>query len=257
MAGAPAYYHTEQQQIVDNPDQRIAEDLNVLTQYTLSLSLGLLSSPVTLFSFIDILWHVSGPMTFALGQHAITLPGYMVWFALLYAVLGSLLIWWVGKPLVMLGFNQERYEANFRFGLIRIRENNDAIALYHGEPREAQQLGDRFDTIRSNWWAIMRITRRLNIATNFYGQFAIVFPLLVAAPRYFSGAIQMGGLMQIASAFGRCRVRCHGLSTRLTIWRPESLRQPFGRLQRRRRSGASSAARHSAAGRERPSVNAG
>ncbi len=171
-----AYYHTEQQQIVDNPDQRIAEDLNVLTQYTLSLSLGLLSSLVTLFSFIDILWHVSGPMTFALGQHAITLPGYMVWFALLYAVLGSLLIWWVGKPLVMLGFNQERYEANFRFGLIRIRENNDAIALYHGEPREAQQLGDRFDTIRSNWWAIMRITRRLNIATNFYGQFAIVFP---------------------------------------------------------------------------------
>ena len=174
----------------------------MLTQYTLSLSLGLLSSTVTLFSFIDILWHVSGPMTFALGQHAITLPGYMVWFALLYAVLGSLLIWWVGKPLVMLGFNQERYEANFRFGLIRIRENNDAIALYHGEPREAQQLGDRFDTIRSNWWAIMRITRRLNIATNFYGQFAIVFPLLVAAPRYFSGAIQMGGLMQIASAFG-------------------------------------------------------
>lgn len=148
----------------------------MLTQYTLSLSLGLLSSLVTLFSFIDILWHVSGPMTFALGQHAITLPGYMVWFALLYAVLGSLLIWWVGKPLVMLGFNQERYEANFRFGLIRIRENNDAIALYHGEPREAQQLGDRFDTIRSNWWAIMRITRRLNIATNFYGQFAIVFP---------------------------------------------------------------------------------
>ncbi len=198
-----AYYHTEQQQIVDNPDQRIAEDLNVLTQYTLSLSLGLLSSLVTLFSFIDILWHVSGPMTFALGQHAITLSGYMVWFALLYAVLGSLLIWWVGKPLVMLGFNQERYEANFRFGLIRIRENNDAIALYHGEPREAQQLGDRFDTIRSNWWAIMRITRRLNIATNFYSQFAIVFPLLVAAPRYFSGAIQMGGLMQIASAFGQ------------------------------------------------------
>lgn len=198
-----AYYHTEQQQIVDNPDQRIAKDLNVLTQYTLSLSLGLLSSLVTLFSFITILWHVSGPMTFVIHQHAITLPGYMVWFALLYAVLGSLLIWWVGKPLVQLGFNQERYEADFRFGLIRIRENNDAIALYHGEPREAQQLGDRFDSIRTNWWSIMRITRRLNIASNFYSQFAIVFPLLVAAPRYFSGAIQMGGMMQIASAFGQ------------------------------------------------------
>ena len=198
-----AYYHTEQQQIIDNPDQRIAEDLNVLTQYTLSLSLGLLSSVVTLCSFITILWHISGPITFMIAQHSFTLPGYMVWFALLYAVLGSLLIWWVGKPLVMLGFNQERYEANFRFGLIRIRENNDAIALYHGEPREKQQLSQRFAAIRSNWWSIMRVTRRLNIASNFYGQFAIIFPILVAAPRYFSGAIQMGGLMQISSAFGQ------------------------------------------------------
>lgn len=198
-----AYYHTEQQQRVDNPDQRIAEDLNVLTQYTLSLSLGLLSSVVTLVSFVTILWHVSGPLTFAMHGHSITLHGYMVWFALLYAVIGSSLIWWVGKPLVMLGFNQEHYEANFRFGLIRIRENSDAIALYHGEPHEAKQLGDRFASIRRNWWSIMRVTRRLNIASNFYGQFAIIFPLLVAAPRYFSGAIQMGGMMQIASAFGQ------------------------------------------------------
>ncbi|MFC0226266.1 ABC transporter ATP-binding protein/permease [Serratia aquatilis] len=198
-----SYYHTEQQQLIDNPDQRIADDLNVLTQYTLSLSLGLLSSVVTLFSFVGILWHISGPISFAISQYTVTLPGYMVWFALLYAVLGSLLIWWVGKPLVMLGYNQERFEANFRFGLIRIRENNDAIALYQGEPREKQQLNNRFEAIRSNWWSIMRITRRLNIASNFYGQFAIIFPLLVAAPRYFSGAIQMGGLMQIASAFSQ------------------------------------------------------
>ncbi len=114
-------------------------------------------------------------MTFALGQHAIRCP--VIWWVC--AVCGAgIAADLVGRQtaLVMLGFNQERYEANFRFGLIRIRENNDAIALYHGEPREAQQLGDRFDTIRSNWWAIMRITRRLNIATNFYGQFAIVFP---------------------------------------------------------------------------------
>ncbi|MCR0997278.1 ABC transporter ATP-binding protein/permease [Serratia rubidaea] len=198
-----AYYHSEQQQLVDNPDQRIAEDLNVLTRNTLSLSLGLLSSLVTLFSFVSILWHVSGPLSFALHGHAFTLPGYMVWFALLYALLGSLIIGWVGKPLVRLGFDQERYEANFRFGLIRIRENHDAIALYQGEKQEEQQLGERFATIRNNWWSIMRITRRLNIASNFYGQFAIIFPLLVAAPRYFSGAIQMGGLMQIASAFSQ------------------------------------------------------
>ncbi|EGY29338.1 ABC-type uncharacterized transport system, permease and ATPase component, partial [Candidatus Regiella insecticola 5.15] len=130
------YYHTEQKQLVDNPDQRIAEDLNVLTQHTLSLTLGLLSSLVTLFSFISILWHISGPLSFTFNQHVFTLPGYMVWFALLYAVLGSLLIGWIGNPLVKLDFNKERFEANFRFGLIRIRENNDAIALYHGENRE-------------------------------------------------------------------------------------------------------------------------
>ncbi|BFO11621.1 hypothetical protein GGER_41310 [Serratia rubidaea] len=132
-----AYYHSEQQQLVDNPDQRIAEDLNVLTRNTLSLSLGLLSSLVTLFSFVSILWHVSGPLSFALHGHAFTLPGYMVWFALLYALLGSLIIGWVGKPLVRLGFDQERYEANFRFGLIRIRENHDAIALYQGKSRKS------------------------------------------------------------------------------------------------------------------------
>ncbi len=196
------YYHTEQQQTVDNPDQRIAEDLNALTSGTLSLSLGLLSSVVTFVSFISILWSVSGPISFTLSGHFFTVPGYMVWFAILYAGLGSLLIWRVGKPLVRLGFEQERYEANFRFGLIRIRENNDAIALYQGEPREAKQLDGRFESIRANWWSIMRVSRRLNVASNFYGQFAIIFPILVAAPRYFSGAIQLGTLMQISSAFG-------------------------------------------------------
>lgn len=198
-----AYYHTEQQQTVDNPDQRIAEDLNTLTSGTLSLTLGLLSSVVTFVSFITILWSVSGPLVFTLSGHQITVPGYMVWFAILYAGLGSLLIWIVGKPLVRLGFDQEKFEANFRFGLIRIRENNDAIALYQGEPREAKLLDNKFESIRANWWSIMRVTRRLNVASNFYGQFAIIFPILVAAPRYFSGAIQLGTLMQISSAFGQ------------------------------------------------------
>lgn len=197
------YYHTEQKQLVDNPDQRIAEDLNVLTQHTLSLTLGLLSSLVTLFSFISILWHISGPLSFTISQHVFTLPSYMVWFAFLYAALGSLLIGWIGNPLVKLDVNRERFEANFRFGLIRIRENNDAIALYNGEPREKQQLGKQFNDIRTNWWSIIQVTKRLNVTSSFYSQFAIIFPLLVASPRYFSGAIQMGGLMQIASAFGQ------------------------------------------------------
>ena len=193
----------EQGHIADNPDQRIAEDLRALTANTISLVLGFISSAVTLLSFVGILWAISGPVTFALLQQEWTIPGYMVWFAIAYAGVGSWIIWWIGKPLVTQNYNQERFEANYRFGLIRVREYAEAIALYRGEQRERAQLNENFEQIRQNWWAIMRTTKSLNIATNFYGQFAIIFPLLVAAPRYFSGAITLGVLMQISSAFGQ------------------------------------------------------
>jgi putative ATP-binding cassette transporter len=160
----------------------------------------LLSSVVTLVSFIGILWSVSGPLSFALGSQQWTIPGYMVWFAIAYAGIGSVLVAWVGKPLVQQNFNQQRYEADFRFGLIRIRENAEAVALYRGEQ---SQLSERFGRIRENWWAIMRTTKRLNVASTFYAQFAIIFPFLVGAPRYFAGTIKLGGLMQISSAFGQ------------------------------------------------------
>lgn len=198
-----AYYRIEQSGGADNPDQRIAEDLKFLTSGSLALSLGLLSSVVTLISFIGILWTVSGPITIMLSQREWTIPGYMVWFALAYAVLGSLLVAWIGKPLVGQNFNQQRFEADFRFGLIRIRENAEAVALYAGEAQETAQLSERFRAIRENWWAIMTTTKRLNVASTFYAQFAVIFPFLVGAPRYFSGAITLGGLMQIASAFGQ------------------------------------------------------
>lgn len=198
-----AYYRIEQASTADNPDQRIAEDLKFLTSGSLSLSLGLLSSVVTLVSFVSILWTVSGPISFMLGQSQWTIPGYMLWFALAYAGCGSLLIAWIGKPLVRQNFNQQRFEADFRFGLIRIRENAEAVALYSGEAQEKNQLTHRFAHIRENWWAIMKTSKRLNVASTFYAQFAIIFPFLVGAPRYFSGAITLGGLMQIASAFGQ------------------------------------------------------
>lgn len=201
-----AYYRIEQDavgRLSDNPDQRIAEDLHALTSDTLSLVLGFISSSVTLFSFIHILWSVSGPLTFsALGQSWV-IPGYMVWFVIAYATVGSGLVWWIGRPLVGLSFNQERFEANFRFGLIRVREHGEAVALYRGEAQERAQLSARLDDIRSNWWNIMSLTKRLNVAVNFYGQFAVIFPMLVSAPRYFSGAISLGVLMQISDAFGQ------------------------------------------------------
>lgn len=198
-----AYYRIEQTGTADNPDQRIAEDLNLLTSATLSLSLGLLSSVVTLISFIGILWSVSGPISFMLASQEITIPGYMVWFAIAYAGVGSLVVGWVGWPLVSKNYFRQRFEADFRFGLIRVRENAEAVALYRGETEEAAQLGGRFQRIRDNWWGIMRTTKSLNLVSTFYSQFANIFPFLMAAPRYFSGAITLGGLMQISSAFGQ------------------------------------------------------
>jgi putative ATP-binding cassette transporter len=187
----------------DNPDQRISEDLRLFTDQTLSLSLGLLSAVVTLASFIAILWELSGSYSFELFDHHFTIEGYMVWFALVYAVAGTWLTNRVGRKLVRLNYDQQRYEADFRFDLVRVRENADAIALDRGEANEKNMLRSRFAAIVRNWLAIMRAQVNLTFFTAGYTQIAIVFPFLVASPRYFSGAMQLGGLMQTASAFGQ------------------------------------------------------
>ncbi len=183
----------------DNPDQRIAEDLRSFVQLTLSLSLGFLTNIVTLVSFLAILWGLSGSVTL-LG---IAIPGYMVWVALLYAVGGTWITHKIGKPLARLSFDQQKYEADFRFALVRLRENAESIALQQGEAQEARGFADRFGRVVSNWWAIMRTQKRLVWFTAGYGQVAVIFPLLVAAPRYFSGAIPLGSLMQTSQAFGQ------------------------------------------------------
>ncbi|MEI6302091.1 MAG: ABC transporter ATP-binding protein/permease [Betaproteobacteria bacterium] len=198
------YYRIElDRRGTDNPDQRIAEDLKLFTSGTLSLSLGLLSSVVTLVTFVSILWGISGPLSFMLGSSEITIQGYMVWAAVIYALAGSLITHYVGRPLIGLNFQQERFEADFRFNLVRLRENAEGVALYHGEAPEKDGLLTRFERIRSNWWELMRYTKRLTGFTSTYSQIAIIFPFIVAAPRYLSGAMPLGGLMQIASAFGQ------------------------------------------------------
>lgn len=201
--GHQAYYRIEQTHATDNPDQRIADDLRSFTDGALTLSLGLLNSVVTLVSFVGILWSVSGPISFALGGGEIVIPGYMVWFAVGYAVIGSLVAHLVGRPLIGLSFQQEQYEADFRFTLVRLRENSEPVALYRGEPTEKAGLGARFGRIRANWNQLMRYTRRLTFVNSGYSQFAIIFPLIVAAPRYFAGKMTLGGLMQTSSAFGQ------------------------------------------------------
>ncbi|PWC97982.1 ABC transporter ATP-binding protein/permease [Azospirillum sp. TSO5] len=185
----------------DNPDQRIAEDLRSFVQLTLSLSLGFLTNLISLVSFLAILWSLSGSVT--IPWLGIDLPGYMVWVALVYAVAGTWITHRIGKPLARLSFDQQRYEADFRFALVRLRENAESVALQQGEAQEARGFGDRFARVVANWWSLMRTQKRLVWFTSAYGQIAVIFPLLVAAPRYFSGALPLGSLMQTSQAFGQ------------------------------------------------------
>lgn len=183
----------------DNPDQRVAEDLRDFADTTLSLSLGLLSNIVSMVSFVGILWGLSG----ALVVFGINIPGYMVWVAIGYAVVGTVLTHLVGRPLSALNFRQQRVEADFRYALVRVRENMEGIALYKGEGEEKTTLLHRFGAVIGNWYAIMSRTKMLNTLVVGYEQVAGIFPVVVAAPRYFAGTIQLGGLMQTVGAFGQ------------------------------------------------------
>lgn len=187
----------------DNPDQRIADDIDDFSRITLSLGTGLLKAIVTLFTFITILWGLSGVLNITAGDYPVAIPGYMVWAALLYAFIGTWLAHKIGKPLGSLNYHQQRFEANYRFSLVRLRENAENIAFHKGEPVERRLLGERFSPILHNWWQIMKKQKQLTWFTAGYDKIAYIFPVLVAAPRYFSGAIQLGGLMQTASAFRR------------------------------------------------------
>ncbi len=187
----------------DNPDQRIAEDLNKYTSDTIGLAVGLLNATVTLVTFIGVLWALSGPLKFSLAGSEFTIPGYMVWGCILYALIGSLITHWVGRPLINLNFMQQRYEADFRFDLVRLRESSEQVALYQGEPTEHKHLLGRFDSVMDNFWSLIKANKRLGWFTFSFGQAAVIFPFFLAGSRYFSGAITLGVLMQIGSAFGR------------------------------------------------------
>ena len=189
----------------DNPDQRIAEDIRKFIDGgdgtgILPIGIGFLSSVVTLGSFLFILWGLSEEAPISVFGWSI--PGYLVWAALLYAVVGTLLTHLIGHKLVGLNFMQQRYEADFRFNLVRVRENSEQIGLLEGEKAETERLLDRFGRVVSNWHGLMTLQKRLTFFTAGYRQISTVFPYIVVSPAYFSGAMQLGGLMQTASAFG-------------------------------------------------------
>ena len=200
-----AYYRMQLSSSTDNPDQRVAEDLKLFTSMTLSLSLGFLNSLVTLVSFVGILWTISGPLSFTFAGMHFTIPGYMVWGCLAYAIIGSTIAQWLGRPLIGLNFSQQRFEADYRFGLVRLRENAEGVALYAGEASEQKNLLGHFGNVLGNWWSLIRSQKRLGWFTFSYGQAAVIFPFLLAGSRYLSGAITLGTLMQISSAFGQVK----------------------------------------------------
>ncbi|HWB47326.1 MAG TPA: ABC transporter ATP-binding protein/permease [Hyphomicrobiaceae bacterium] len=197
------YYHMElTRHGTDNPEQRIEQDCATFTTQTLSITLGLLLQIMTLVTFAVVLWELSGAFVLPIFG-GIVIPGYMMWAAIAYALVGSLATYWIGRPLVKINFDLERYNADFRYRMVRVRENSESIALYGGETDEERRLGNAFTRIYDTWWKYMTYTKRLTGLTAFYGQAASIFPVVVAAPQYFAGKIQLGVLTQTADAFAQ------------------------------------------------------
>jgi putative ATP-binding cassette transporter len=203
MHDANHYRMQLQGDAADNPDQRMSDDVKLFVSQTLTLGVGLLSSIVSLASFVIILWGLSAAAPLVLYGIDFTIPGYLVLAALIYAIFGTALTQWIGSPLVTLDFNQQRLEADFRFNLVRVRENSEQIALLKGEPAERERLSERFSRVITNWYGIMSRTKRLTAFTQSYAQAAVVIPFALVSPAYFANKIQLGALTQTAEAFGK------------------------------------------------------
>ncbi len=185
----------------DNPDQRIAEDIRMFIERALIIGVGVLSAIVTVASFVVILWGLSNDAPLRLFGTTLAIPGYLVWAAFIYAIIGTVFAHLIGRPLIPLNFNQQRYEADFRFNLVRVRENSEQIALLSGEPTERHHLRERLEKVVSNWYLIMTRQKQLTFFTAGYAQAALVFPIIVVSPAYFAGLMQLGGLIQTGAAF--------------------------------------------------------
>jgi vitamin B12/bleomycin/antimicrobial peptide transport system ATP-binding/permease protein len=216
LGGANHYRMQVLGDAADNPDQRISEDVNLFVERGLYIGIKLLGAVVTLVSFVAILWGLSDDAPLRLFGFEVVIPGYLLWAALLYAIIGTTFTHFVGSALINLNFRQQRFEADFRFNLVRTRENSEQIALLSGETAETHRLLHRFANVIMNWRAIMVRTKKLTFLTAGYQQAAVVFPFIVISPAYFAGRIQLGGMMQTVSAFGSVQ---EALSIIITVYR--------------------------------------
>lgn len=197
------YYHLQMfGKDTDNPDQRISEDVRLFVEMTLSFAIGILKAFCTFASFAFVLYKLSGSLEFTFIGREWSIDGYMFWAALVYSVIGTWVTHLVGKKLVQLNFVQQRYEADFRFSMIRLRENAENIAFYRGEPQESGVFKERFTLLLDNFWRLVTKHKQLIWLNSGYSQIAIIFPFVVAMNRYLSKEITLGGLMQVANAFG-------------------------------------------------------
>ena len=199
-----SYYYLENfDDHTDNPDQRIQEDILSLVTSSLTLTIGLLSSVVTFFAFIYILWKLSGSIHFSIKGHEFNIRGYLVWVSVIYAAIGTYLTFKIGRPLVSLNFEQQRREANFRFGAIDLRSHAENVALYRGEEHQKTILERIFSGVLDNWYAIILRQKLLLWFTAGYNQISVLVPLVVALPNYFNKVFKLGGLIQTLAAFQR------------------------------------------------------
>ncbi|MBU1357529.1 MAG: ABC transporter ATP-binding protein/permease [Gammaproteobacteria bacterium] len=231
-------------QTPDNPDQRIQEDMQIFTDYTMTLSMGLLNAVVTLASFIGILWGLSGTISVPFLGTSYSVPGSMVWIAIIYCAAGTVITHYIGRPLIGLNFQQQRYEADFRHHLVRVREYSEAIALDRGEKVEHGQLDLRFGSVLKNYLRLINKQKNLIAFTASFGQASVIFAFIVQAPRFFSGAIQLGQLMQVNSAFGRVQDSLSWFVDnydRVAVWRATADRLTSFEAAMRAHAGAANA----------------
>ena len=195
-----AYYKTQYvYNQLDNPDQRIQQDVQSYVSSSISFATGVISAVVSIVAFTIILWGLAGPMTIA----GITISHAMVYFVFMYVLVTSVFAFKIGRPLINLNFVNERLTANYRYSLIRIKEYAESIAFFRGEKMEKSVLFKQFDRIIQNVWQMVFRTLKLSGFNFVVSQVSVIFPFIIQASRYFSKQIELGDLIQTAQAFGK------------------------------------------------------
>lgn len=196
-----AIYRIEREHRLDNPDQRIAEDLKLFLEKSIDLSVGLYTAMLGIGVFTTMLWQQGGSLDFTLGGQAWSIPGYLFWIALLYAIANTWFTQWIARPLIHLNMQQQRVEADFRFGMIQVREHAEQVALYRGTEVEYDRLTGRFESIRQNWWRLIFYQMRwmwFSAVTNGFSTYGVY---ILLAPKTLSGAITVGAMTTLHKTF--------------------------------------------------------